>query len=393
MPREQAAPSSGLRERLKRIAPLRAAVLAIRQRINRHRVPAWLIKGRERDSGQLLSLLFVGRPGSRNYFARLVFGDSVTEQRHVMLWKRSFPKYVRDSRRGHEIAIVHVDAQTDLAIEASMKSLGFRLPSWVGVEKDLDGAAEFARHSKQIKSDLWRIRKNRLGYRVTREPAEFDRFYHTMYLPYIQRAFGDRACLMTYSEMQSAIPNSELFLVTQDGQDIAGGILVYDASDRVRGWSLGVKNGDHHWVSQGALGAFVQLQTDYLHVRGYRSLHAGASRPFLNDGALGFKKNRGMVICDRTAQTFVLLPLRDCAGARAFLQNNPFIYDDDGALKGAVFVTGKLTAEVAARLHHDWYVRGLKTLDIFRLEVSGAEHIAIRKCGYVDSVGRLNTTA
>jgi hypothetical protein len=211
-----------------------------------------------------------------------------------------------------------------------------------------------------------------------------------MYLPYIEQVYGDRAFLMSYQEMQAAIARCELFLVTQDGEDIAGGILVYDGTDLVHGWSLGVKDGDHRWVRQGALAAFEHLQTGYLLEKGFARLHRGGSRPFLKDGALCFKKNRGMTITDRTTQSFIVLPRHDCDGVHAFLQENPFIYEDGGRLKGAIFESGTtLSADDAARLFHELYVPGLDGLTLFRLRESDAGDLAVCTTGRIDSSGTL----
>jgi len=374
--------------RLKRIKPLRAAVRAIKSPISRRREQVWLLEGLERDSEQPLSMLFAGGRDNRNYMAHLLFGESWHEKHGTRVWKHRLFQHARNPRGGHDLAVLHL--QEGKAPATDVAAGVFQLPCWVGGEKDLLTAADFARRSKHIQSDVRRIRKNRLGYRVTREPAEFDRFYKTMYLPHIQRLFGDRAFIMQYEEMRAAIPDCELFLITQDDQDIAGGILVYDGSDRVRGWSLGVLDGDDRWVRAGALAAFEHLQTGYLLDKGFTRLHRGGSRPFLNDGALCFKKNRGMVLTDQSPQRFILVPLSDRAGVRSFLEHNPFIYAERDALKGAVFVDQPPDSEAAARLHHDWHLAGLDGLTLFCLNAGQQGALRIQACGRIDSAGVLN---
>jgi hypothetical protein len=379
--------SKVFRTHLKHIKPLGTAMQVLKFGLNRFFERAWLLEGVERNSGEALTVLFAGHPGSRNYIAQVIFGESWREARNLRIWKHRLFQRAGNTTIGHDLAVLHL-AERGAPVEHTASKM-FRLPCWVGGEKDLETAEDIARRSKHIKSDIRRIRKNRLSYRVTREPAEFDRFYHTMYLPHIQRVFGDHAFLMTYEAMQAAIPDCELFLITQDGQDIAGGILVYDGSDRVRGWSLGVKDGNDQWVRAGALAAFEQLQADYLHDRGFKTLHRGASRPFLKDGALCFKKNRGMVITDTSPQSINLLLRRDGPAVRAFLHNNPFIYAQGDELRGAVFVTRRPDGKTAARLHHDLYVPGLADLRVFCLDEEGGRELYFRACGYIDSSGKL----
>jgi hypothetical protein len=375
-----------IRSPLKSIKPLRSVIRPIRQRIHRLREDTWLLEGKERTSGQPLSILFKGERITRNYISEVFFKESWTEKEHARTWKYRRLQRALDVNGRHDLAIVQLDGPQPVTDSGAAL---YKVPCWVGGERDLHACSELARRSEHIKSDIRRIRKNRLSYRVTSEPEEFDRFYHSMYLPYIQRVFGNHAFLMSYQAMQSAIPDSELFLVTQDDKDIAGGILVYDGSDRVRGWSLGVKDGDDRWVRAGALAAFDHLQTDYLLEKGFRRLHRGGSRPFLNDGSLRFKKNRGMVITSHTPRGFIILPLRDTPAVRALLQHNPFIYEDEGKLKGAIFVPGEVIEEDAARMYHDWYVPGLEGLTLFSLDQGHENELTIRICGWVDQSGAL----
>jgi hypothetical protein len=142
------------------------------------------------------------------------------------------------------------------------------VPCWIGGMQDLRVVHWLAEYSRDVETDLKRIRRNRLDYRVTTDPAEFDRFYRTMYVPYITRTFGDHAFLMQYEELQAALSNCELLLRTQDGQDIAGGIIIYEHG-RPRGWSVGVKDGDSRWVKAVGLSAIHYLRARYLRSRGF----------------------------------------------------------------------------------------------------------------------------
>ena len=376
-----------IRNSLKRIKPLHSAVRGLKRRFEHQRENVWLLEGKERTSGEPLSVLFMGVRNSRNYIANVLFDESWTEKEHTRIWKSRWLQRALNANGAHDLAVVQLDSPQPVTDTGTTM---FQVPCWVRGEKDLRASSELAQRSKRIKRDFRYIRNNRLGYRVTSEPWEFDRFYHSMYLPYIQRVFSDHAFLMSYEAMQAAIPHCDLFLVTQDSQDIAGGILVYDGSDKVRAWSLGVKDGDDCWVRAGALVAFEHLQTEYLLEKGFSRLHRGASRPFLNDGALCFKKMRGMEITDHTQQRFIIIPLCNRPGVRALLQQNPFIYLDEGKLKGAIFVSREVSSEDAVRLHHDWYIPGLDGLTLFSLGEGHGQKLSVRTCGWIDGSGVLN---
>ena len=381
---------------LKKIGPLRVLVSKLKRFIGRYREDIWFLEGRECLSKQPLSVLFSGDLNSRNYIKRLIFGDSPVKVVNTSNWRSRgwnsrLLKLASTSNERHDMAILELDMPSMPTVtEAPM----FRIPCWIGGEKSLHAAAEISRRSTQIKSDIRRIRKSRLKYRVTSDPDEFDQFYYSMYLPHIQRVFGDHAYLMRYKQMQEAIPHCELFIITQDGEDIAGGILVYDGSEIVKGWSTGVKDGDHRWVRKGALAALEYLQTDYLLEKGFSRYHTGGSRPFLKDGVLCFKKNRGMKIVDNTDKSFLILPVKDCAGLRGFLVGNPFIYEDQGKLKGAVFTSSENPSEDdIARLFHDLYIPGLEYLTLFRLSKSKHSILPFHEYGTIDASGMLNTAS
>jgi hypothetical protein len=377
-----------IRGGLKRIKPLRAVVRTLRERIEHRSERAWILEGKELSSQQPLSVLFAGKADSKSYIAQLVFGESWIEKEQSRIWKGKLLQRARAGNGRYDLAIV----QSDLPQPATdVAAAIFQVPCWVGGGKNLAAAREFARHSKQIKIDIKRIKKNRLDYRVTSEPEEFERFYHSMYLPHVRRVFQDGACLTLYEEIQAAMPSSELFLVTRDGQDIAGGILTYDGNGQVHVSSVGVKDGDVRWVKAGALAGYDYLRVVYLLEKGIRRLHLGASRPFLNNGALCFKKKRGMDITDCTRQSFIILPQRGSAGMTGFLRHNPFIYQDEGKLKGAIFVSEDTLSDIdAARLFHDWYVPGLDSLTLFFNDEGPARDLSFRMCGWIDSSGVLN---
>jgi hypothetical protein len=75
----------------------------------------------------------------------------------------------------------------------------------------------------------------------------------------------------------------------------------------------------------------------YLAENGYTAVHMGASRPFLRDGSLNYKKRLGMCLTDYGDRGFALRYRAESQGARAFLASNPFIHADGQSLKGAVF--------------------------------------------------------
>jgi len=80
------------------------------------------------------------------------------------------------------------------------------------------------------------------------------------------------------------------------------------------------------------------LRSQYLAERGYKALHMGGSRPFLLDGVLRHKRELKVRLSDHTKRIFSLNLTASSAGAKAFIANNPFIYENKGTYRGAIFI-------------------------------------------------------
>jgi hypothetical protein len=379
----------GLHEQLKRVKPLRKFVRRLKTLEAQYRCDLWVLNGRERSSGACLTVFFAGQLESKNYIGHKVFGDTWAETPPRRVRRRSLLRRAQSKRGEHELAIFETG---DPARVLAQLPSALLVPCWVGGTQDLRVVDRLAEYSQDVENDLKRIRRNRLDYRVTTDPAEFNRFYHTMYVPYITRTFGDHAFLMQFDELHAALPNCELLLITQDGQDIAGSIIIYEHG-RPRGWSVGVKDGDSRWVKAGGLSAIQYLRAQYLRSRGFTQLHQGASRPFLNDGALRFKRKLGMALVDRAPNWFAFLVKRDSVSVRAFFRHNPVIYELNGGLNGALFRDScSLPTGVEVNgLFREYYMLGLAELTLFCFDQNGSKSggLVLQPVAQIDSAGVL----
>lgn len=348
---------------LRTIKPLRITVRAMRGTLGHHRVLTWRLEGNERVSGHPLTVFFAGQLENKNYIADLVFDGSLTETTCGKMWLWSVFKSAKERRGDYGLVIIDVQVPW----YRLFKSPGaFLVPCWIRGEVVLATASARFKRNESVKSDLRKIRHNDLQYRVTKDRHEFDRFYHRMYLPYVTRTYGDRAYPMTYAEMMKELDHCELLLVKEDADDVAGVILVYDGAE-VRAWSLGVEDGNPAHVKAGALAALYFFSMSHLISKGYQRLHLGATRAFLKDGVLQYKKKWGTRVVSGSRRWFVLNPLRDIFGVKAFLANNPFIFESDSRLNGALFVGqgSSLSDDEVHKLEKDCHELGIQSVKIF----------------------------
>jgi len=368
---------------LRAIAPLRAAVHFVRKHLSRYRPRVWRLEGRERVSGVPLVIVFAGQLQNKNYVAYLAFADPSVEQAlgRRWLWTLLPPKGKRESD-GVDVRIVELYESQHRWLRARFQ---FFVPIWIGGELDLQRAVARLHRSKNAKSDLRRMRKNETTFEVTKNRDTFEDFYSNMYLPYIKNRYGDRAFAMSHEDMVGKLGCSELVFVKVRGERVAGHILLYE-DNRARAWSIGVKDGDHSYVKAGAMKALNYLTSQYLVERGYKALHMGGSRPFLLDGVLRHKRELRVRISDHTKRYFSLSLTEGSVGTRAFLANNPFVYESQGMYRGALFIDPDLplSPERLREFYDEYHMDGLAGLSLFDARAGGKKQLAQISEGSLD---------
>ncbi len=343
-----------------------------------YRLTLSVIQGQESDSQKPLTLLLAGSGHNKAYLLNLIFDDHCSEVLTRTLWLWQVPYFISQFSADMLIAI---DPKDGAARYLSGRTT-FNVPIWIRGEIDIKTANGLLKTGENIKSDLRRIRNNKLGYRITRDPALFRDFYYGMHLPYIENTFGGAAFTVSYKEMKKKIDTSELMLITMGDEVIAGGIILYEKGG-ARAWFIGVKDGNHDYVKRGALSALYYFGIPHLEKKGFLSEHVGSSRAFLKDGVLQYKKKWGMRIIGARRGNFVIDVLKYSAASRSFLANNPFVQRNDDVFTGVYFLDeDNPDAELKSRdIYKSFYFPGMKQLDICRIKKSG------------DGAGTADTTA
>lgn len=197
----------------------------------------------------------------------------------------------------------------------------------------------FAKKKRQISNGF--EEKFGLGCRISRDPQDFEHFYHRMFVPHIVRRYGELASIDAYGEMRKFFERGLLVLVTKREVAVAGALsLIEDGVLRFR--RTGVLDGDENIVEGGAQTALYYFQLRYANANGLRAVDTMISAPFLNDGVFRHKKEWGAaVLPDDDASTWVYLFNAHPSGSIArFFENNPMIVHGRGGLEGVVGAPG-----------------------------------------------------
>lgn len=337
----------------------------------RLRRQVWRLEGTEAGSGESLSVLCAAGAQTRNYLAHLLFdkGTQELDLGRQWLWQLSRVRWVR--KRGCALVLI----QADPFLRQFLDQDGwFLIPLWVMGTTALPIPDDVLK-SKSIRSDVRVIRRTGLRTRVTREADCFDEFYHRMYVPHVTKAHGSSVYVNPYDTMRARLADSDLVMVNDGERDVAGMMIVYD-EDRPRLWSAGVRDGDRRYLEQGALTALYHFACQHLTEKNYGSVSLGLSRAFLNDGVLRYKRKWAHTLVGTAPARIALKVVADTAASKSFLRNNPFIFEESGALYGAVFLSEEdpVTKENVGRLKRQYFHDGLSQLILFSPRPGVASH-------------------
>ena len=328
----------------------------VRDRVRRYLLRAWRLEGVERHGGAPLTMCYAGTGLGRHYLCHLAFGDMprITPLGRTWLWRA--PELAAGTGAG--LSFIETDAA---GFERFAADGDWLVPCWV--DGDITHARMTAsmRRNRSVKHDVRRIHRQGFAFQVTTSVPMLEHFYDRMYRPYITNMHGPRAAYMSREAMIAKAEQVQLALIMRDGEAVAGGLLLYEEGG-VRSWSIGVLDGNRHHVSEGAVAALYYSQMNHLASLGYEVCSAGASRAFLRDGVLQFKRKWGMALTRPRVGGFWLRHRADCEGARSFLVHNPFIHRRGDRLYALGFAAGGAplgeAVERFSRLHDGLGVDG-----------------------------------
>ena len=178
-----------------------------------------------------------------------------------------------------------------------------------------------------------------LAYRISNDLADFDLFYHRMFVPHIRKRFGDLADIESYEDMKAHFHRGHLVFITKGDTSVAGALsLVENGAIVFR--RTGVLDGDESHVEGGAQTALYYFQLKYASDNHLKAVDTMLSDPFLNDGVYQHKREWGArVLPDAEATRWVyFVQARPSEKmARAF-ERIPLVYYSENGLGGLIGV-------------------------------------------------------
>lgn len=165
---------------------------------------------------------------------------------------------------------------------------------WVRQALDISRTMDdiLADMNRNLHRNLRKVKNTGFTSEHTREPANFDVFYHRMYMPYIAQRHQDRAIISKYYEIRRQFDEGGLMLVKHKEQLVTG-VVYRIIGDTCRLGEMGVYEENSHLINRGAIVALYWFMIDWARRHGLRRLDFGGSRARLADGAFDFKRQWG----------------------------------------------------------------------------------------------------
>lgn len=354
----------GYREKLPRsfrsiLKPLGTARWLVRDLKKDH----WIIRGEGRAGQEELVVGYAGKEEYKKYFVTLAFGETAVEEHLGKAWAWNRTLKARMRERACSLMVTDVPKAYRRLFMGKNR---FYIPAWI--DGGIDSSSPLTRSAK---SDIQKLKKNRMHFEITSDPAKFDLFYHTMHVPYIANAYGDLALIYSYAALRSKFGArglyNAIFLLKNEADEDLAGVLVGTEKDRLFLHFLGVKDGNLELIKEGVIGILFSYPVLYAKENGYAWVNFGMSRPFVNDGALNFKRKRGLKIADTFPKGYVVEAVSKSRGVKSFLVHNPFIYGDKKGLACALFLDDgqTLSAEDFTRIYNDHHFEGLSRFVVY----------------------------
>lgn len=339
---------------------------ALRHLAGFFRFHVWYLEGEERETRTPLRIIYAGRVRGKAHISRMAFFSPPGETDRGIHW---LPAVLRSSgRRGTRFPLMLVETHRKL-YRIFRRPCDHFVPAWISTALDLSTGRLRMSKQKGIISDMKKCRSLGLTSEISSDPKMLDFFYHRMYLPYIKAAHGDSAAFAAVSWLKKHASRGELALIKQEGKPIAGIFRLFKNSE-AGVVLIGLLDGDPDILKRGVTALIYADSIEHIGRRGYRKMRLGDSRAFIFDGALQYKRKWGAHVTGAKPGGYWIRLRESTAGARAFLINNPFIFEERGRLLRAAFLQEGIDRDSAALadLEKRLRISGVPDLRLFRFD-------------------------
>jgi hypothetical protein len=221
-----------------------------------------------------------------------------------------------------------------------------RIPEWVDTGRALpENPASLLRASDSLARDVRVARQNGLETTLSTSLDDFDDFYESMYVPFIQKRHGSLARLRNKISLRNCFRRGGLVWLSHQGKHLAG--LVFELSkDTVSTRAYAMCQSYIGPAKKGVATTLYYRAFTHATECGCRVLDLGGCRACLTDGVLHYKRKWDVRLHARpTNKSFALISWAAWTPAvGAFLADFPLLHEDGNGLTAVAATTIGRTA-------------------------------------------------
>ncbi|MBK8971425.1 MAG: hypothetical protein IPM37_08710 [Hahellaceae bacterium] len=317
------------------------------------------IHGPEKHSGTVLTLRYIGSGHGLNYWIDQIFGEPCKElaRSHIPLWHLG--RAAENPPSGTDLLLCDLP----WPYYHLHRGVFWRMPGWILQKTRLapvweDVVAGFRKNTRS--TDLRKVRKYGLSYRITSDPEQLALFHDTLFEPYTRQRFGHLINGDTREDIIHFGVHEGVLLQVMCGDDWVAGVVLSHWQDEMHFLWLGLPDGLERGLADAALSGIYLFSLQYAHAQGCADMDFSLTRPLISNGIYHYKRKWGARLIDDWPQAeFHWQFLTLSPAVRSFLAEHPMILREQGNLVAYHWAEGHTTPDTLLRLGEQGYSEGL----------------------------------
>lgn len=344
--------------------------------IRLYKADAVIITGKERQTGQSIKAFYFGHYDNYAFIFEIMFSQFEIVERYKSINSIFVKKWI--TKYQNDVDLLFIDVEL-LFCKMLVKDTFIASPQWIRQKFEIPDTWEevlrkFRKNTR--KTDLRKIRKYRINYRLTKSDKEFRDFYHHMYVRYLRTRFGNAVIIEPEGKVIRQCRKGELMQIIRDDQ-VVGCVLLHKQEGRLAYVWIGVPDTIRGDMLKGVFSAMYYYTILYGYQNGCTEVDFLGTRPLLNDGLFRYKRKWGTYIEDSPVPRGYMLikPLKFIDSIRSFFKINSFIVKHGNKLSGRIlFDDKKVNKNDLENMVKIYETPGLEYLKVF--SILGFDHSA-----------------
>jgi hypothetical protein len=335
------------------------------------RADALLVVGREVETGLPVTAAYVGHYDNYAFVLNRIYADYQVLEKQEGVHSLHASRWLAHWAERADLLFADVELLYNLPFR---RSSFLQIPQWVRQKYSMpetwpEVLSSFRKNTK--KTDLRKVRKYGLTYRITRSESDFADFYHQMYVPYLRARFRDEAIIEPEAKVLRQCHKGELMQILREERVVAA-VLLHQLEGRLAYVWVGVPDGLPDDLFQGAFSALYYFTILHGYLQGCHEVDFLGSRPLLTDGLFRYKRKWGTYVEDSPVPRgdIQIRPQTLDGPLQYVFRRNPFLVRAGKGLIGKFLWGGNpATEEDLVELYEKYFTPGLERLQV--VSVSG----------------------